>query len=149
MEHHAEKTPAISALDRYNQAFEQWRFASEVRFKILAAWWAVYIGLAAVLKWAWEYESLRRFAYVVPLVAALATALFWLMDELNGGAIYAGKEIVEEIEKTAGIDEAKRMVRLTTTQTWVPSHSKLIRIFAAVGFSASAIAAGYLLCPGR
>lgn len=139
-----ELDPAV----RYQQAFEHWRLASNIRFKILGAWWAVYIGLAVVFKWAWiDVPILRPFAYFILVAGGVAGLLFWLMDELNGGAIHAAKLIVQSLEDDAGIPERLQMVK-ASRKRWVPSHTCVIRAFALVTVAPLLFAAGYFRCLG-
>jgi hypothetical protein len=122
------QTPAIPAVERYKQAFEVWRFASEVRFKILAAWWAVYIGLGAVFSWMWEHPPFRQVAFVVPLIALLATGLFYTMDQRNGGAIFGSKGVIQALD--AGDDIPAKQKIIERSNYGILKHSTAILLFA-------------------
>jgi hypothetical protein len=118
----------ISPEDRYKQLFEHWHFASEMRFKILSAWWAVYVGLAAVFGWLWTGETFKPFRFVVPLLGLIATVLFWFMDDRNGSAIHASKEIIKKLEEEADIPCCQRIIPLSEDRGM--KHATAITIFA-------------------
>jgi hypothetical protein len=124
------KTPAVPAVERYKQAFEMWRFASEVRFKILAAWWAVYLGLGAVFSWMWEHSPFRPVAFVVPLIGLLATGLFYTMDQRNGGAIYGSKGVIQALD--AGDDIPAKQKIVERSNYGILKHSTAILLFAVI-----------------
>lgn len=119
----------ISKEERYKQLFEMWRFASEIRFKILAAWLAVYAGLAVVFAWLWGRDELQPLAISVPVIGILATWLFWSMDKRNGGAIQASRNIIEKLEAAQGIPSPIRIVSRTQTK-WYRTHHFTICCFA-------------------
>lgn len=87
----------ISVEKRYEQMFAQLRFASEIRFKIFAAWGAVYVALAALFAWM-QSSNLKHLSWVAPLLGFLVTILFWLADLRNQPAIGAAKDAGRSIE---------------------------------------------------
>lgn len=142
--------------DRYKQMFEHWHFASEIRFKILTAWWAVYVGLAAVFGWLWSGETFKPISFVVPLIGLIATVLFWFMDDRNGGAIYASQKIIEALEKELGIPNELQIVwRSNHRDVECPTavtgmrHYQAINIFAGVMSVLLLVATIYLFCRCR
>jgi hypothetical protein len=82
---------------RYEQMFAQLRFASEIRFKIFAAWGGVYAALAALFAWM-QSSNLKSLSWIAPLLAFLVTILFWLADLRNQPAIGAAKDAGRSIE---------------------------------------------------
>jgi len=135
---------SISPEDRYKQIFEHWRFASEIRFKILAAWWAVYVGLAAVFAWLWSGVSLKPFSFVIPLIGLIATVLFWFMDDRNGGVIYASRRIVENLEDVPEIPSDQRIIPLSDDRGI--KHATAITFFALLMGALLLCATIYLFC---
>ena len=118
----------ISSEDRYKQMFEHWRFASEIRFKILTAWWAVYVGLAAVFGWLWSSDKFKPIGFVVPLIGLIATALFWFMDDRNGSAIFASKKIIEKLEIAAEVPSDQQII--SESDDHGMRHATAIMMFA-------------------
>jgi hypothetical protein len=95
----AEANMAISVEELYKHAFEEHRFASEIRFKILAACRTSYTALAAVFLWC--QTSAKRLSWLVPLVGSGLTVLFWLGDIRNRRALGRSKAIGCTIEEAA------------------------------------------------
>jgi len=83
---------------RYEQMFVQLRFGSEIRFKIFAAWGAVYAALAALFAWM-QSSNLKPLSWVTPLLGFLVTILFWLAEFRNQPAIDAAKNGGRSIEQ--------------------------------------------------
>ena len=136
--------PQLPVLERYRQAFETWRFASSVRLKLLASWWAVYGGLAVVFAWLWKGEEFKHFAFIIPVVGIIATVLFWFMDDRNGGAIYHSKRAIESLEKADNVPAEQRIVEQAETRGL--THASAITIFALVMGAILLWCAIYLYC---
>jgi hypothetical protein len=88
----------ISIEKRYEQMFAQLRFASEMKFKILAAWGAVYAALAAVFAWM-QSSDMKPMSWLAPALGFLVTILFWLADLQNQPALGAAKKAGQAIEE--------------------------------------------------
>jgi hypothetical protein len=138
---------ALEIEDRYKEAMQHWRFASEIRFKILAAWWGVYVGLAIVFGWIWkDADDFKKIAFVIPLVAFVATVLFWLMDDRNGGAIRGSKNVVMAIETAAEIPAEQRLVEQCDKSVLNIKHATAIHWFAGIMGALLLGATWYLFC---
>ena len=136
-----EKKPEVSTLERYQLAAKTWHFASEVRLKLMAYWWAVYAGLAVVCGWMFHDPTFRKLAFIVPLFAVFVTWLFWWLDNRNGGAIRGSREILREIEKAINVPPEQRIYERTS---YGRTHADAILIFAWVSGLLLIAAAGYL-----
>ncbi len=83
---------------RYEQMLAQLRFASEMKFKILAAWGTAYAALAAVFAWMQSF-NMKPLSWIAPLLGFLVTILFWLADLRNQPALGAAKKAGQAIEE--------------------------------------------------
>src|SRR5712691_7433697 len=82
---------AIKIEDLYKHMFEEHRFASEYRLKILASWGVVYAALAGAF--AWFYQVTPSLSWIVTLLAAAFTVIFWVGDRRHRPALWRSKEI--------------------------------------------------------
>lgn len=114
---------AIDINERYRQIFEEHRFASEYRLKLLTSWGAVYVALAAVF--AWMYKVSRPADWIVPLLGIFVTFLFWAGDARHKHAIGRSKSVGERLEKRLH-DEEKFFRDLN----YNISHTFVINVFA-------------------
>ena len=120
----------ISVELRYEQMFKHWHLASEIRFKIIATWLTVYGGLFAAFAWFWTTH--KPIAFVPPLLGAVATLLFWTMDDRNGGAIRAAQDIIEQLEDDAGIPAAYQVVKRTNQREGRLGKIRFVRHYIAI-----------------
>ena len=89
---------------RYKLALDQLQFASNIRFKILAAWGAVYVAMGTVFVWVQSDANLKEESWLIPLITIGLTVLLWAFDRRNGSAIGAAKDVGEAIEKDEDSD---------------------------------------------
>jgi hypothetical protein len=76
---------AISIDDLYKHMFEEHRFASEYRIKIIIGWGAIYAALAAAF--IWTNSNYPTLSWVIVAVAIIATICMWLADIRNRSSI--------------------------------------------------------------
>jgi len=88
----------VTIEERYKKMFEQLRFASEIRFKIFAAWGSAYVALAAMFAWM-QSSSVKSLSWMAPLLGIVATAVCWFVDFRNQPAIGAAKSAGAAIEE--------------------------------------------------
>lgn len=88
----------VTIEERYKKMFEQLRFASEIRFKIFAAWGSAYVALAAMFAWM-HSSSVKTLSWIVPLLGIVATVVCWFVDFRNQPAIGAAKSAGAAIEE--------------------------------------------------
>ncbi|MGA7748894.1 MAG: hypothetical protein WCA63_01975 [Gallionella sp.] len=132
--------------ERYKQMLAQLQFASEIRFKILAAWGGVYAALAATFVWV-ESSSLKSFSWVIPLLGIVITLLFWAGDKRNGSAVGAAKDVGIAIEEDKGSDiPEKQRYFYRLNQDKGMRFGEVISIFAITMLIILSIATGYLFC---
>lgn len=146
---------------RYQHAFEQMRFTSEIRFKILAAWGATYAALAAIFAWVHKDPSLQSLGFSVPIIAIGITWLFWLGDKRNGYALGAALESGRAIEdaRESAIPEGQRYFQLLPNsknkevknkeKSRATSHGCVILIFSIITTILLSFFSGYLFCNSR
>lgn len=87
----------VTIEERYKEMFEQLRFASEIRFKIFAAWSSAYVALAAMFAWM-QSSNVKALSWIVPLLGIIATIILWFADRRNQPAIGAAKQVGAAIE---------------------------------------------------
>ena len=137
---------AITTEERYKQMFSQLQFASEIRLKILTAWGAVYVALAATFVWFQSSGIWKPFSWVVPLLSVGITLLFWVGDYRNRPAIGAAKDVGIAIEEdpTNNIPEKQRYFSRLNEDIGI-RHGVAINIFSVIMIVLLSVATGYLL----
>lgn len=133
----------ISITERYKIIFENYRFASEYRIRLLTGWAAIYAALAAAF--AWFYQVSRPVTWIIPIAAAGVTILMWIADRRHRPSIGRSKIVGANIEQDgkAGIPPNQRY--FTDIEEGV-SHSTMIDILAIVFLIFLITAAFYLIC---
>ena len=137
----------IRTQELYKHMFDEIRFVSELRLKILGSWGVVYAALAAAF--AWVHHEAPVLDWVVTLLAACFTVVFWLADCRNRPAIRASKEIGAAIETDplSGVPEDRRFFASTErAEKEGTSHSLIISLFGLVMVLSLVGATLYLLC---
>lgn len=133
----------MSLQQRYDQIFEEHRFASSFRLKILAAWGTVYAALAAVF--VWTFVAATTIDWIVPGLGVGMTILFWIGDRRNRPAIRRSKDVGEAIERELELADPQQFFSKLDEGM---SHSTAIDIFAMVMIIMLSVATGYLLGTG-
>ena len=133
----------ISIEERYKIIFENYRFASEYRIRLITGWAAIYAGLAAAF--AWFYQVSRPITWVIPAVAIGITILMWVADRRHRPAIGRSKTAGINIEKdpSAGIPEDQKYF---TDIEGGFSHSRAIDVFAIIALILLGAATVFLIC---
>jgi hypothetical protein len=126
-----DKVSPVTIEERYKHMFAQLQFASEIRFKILAGWGAVYLALAAAFAWTQESSPMKPFTWVVPLLGFGATILFWFGDIRNRKAIGAAKTAGAAIEADPASEIPENQRYFSGLNRGV-RHGMLIDVFAIV-----------------
>ena len=135
----------ISMEELYKHMFEEHRFASEFRLKLLGSWGLTYAALAAAF--AWVHREAPSLGSIITLLAAGFTIIFWVGDRRHRPAIKGPKIIGSKIENdpAAGIPEGRRF--FTDVERGI-SHSKVIDYFAAIILGLLLVATVYLVIRG-
>jgi len=131
--------------ERYKQMFTQLTVASEFRFKIFAAWGWFYAASAAVFAWMQSNENVKPFSWVVPLLAFIATILFWLADFRNRPAIGASKDAGAAIEADP-MSEIPEQQRYFSRLNQGVRYGVIVNIFTIVTLVLLGAATAYLFC---
>lgn len=133
----------ISTEELYKHMFEEHRFASEYRLKILASWGVVYAAFAAAF--VWVHREALSLSWVVTLLAGAFTVIFWVGDRRHRPAVKRPKIIgtIIENDPLSGIPEGRGF--FSTVEKGVP-HSTVIDLFAGVMLVLLVFATGYLIC---
>ena len=134
----------VTIEERYKQMFAQLRFASEIRFKIFAAWGSVYVALAAMFAWMQSF-NMKPLSWVAPLLGIIATILFWLGDLRNQPVIGAAKRVgaAVEADPTGEIPDQQRY--FSKMEEGV-RFGVIVNVFAVTMLLLLAAATVYLLC---
>ena len=100
----------ISIETRYKLALDQLQFASSIRFKILAAWGAVYVAMGTAFVWVQSVCALIPLSGWISLFTIGLTILLWAFDYRNGAAIGFAKKVGKAIEEDSAneIPEGQR-----------------------------------------
>jgi hypothetical protein len=120
---------SISIDERYKQAFEAHRHASDFRGKIVAGWAASYAAVAGAF--VWMQANHMSLTWVVTATATAITALMWIADLRNRAAIRRSKDVGASIENdpAAGVPLDQRFFAGLDKGI---SHSSAINGFAVV-----------------
>jgi hypothetical protein len=134
----------ISIEELYKHMFEEHRFASEYRLKILASWGVVYAAFAAAF--AWVHREALPLSWVVTLLAGVFTVIFWVGDRRHRAAVGGSKTIGKNIESdsSSGIPGDRRY--FSTLLEEDITHSTVIDWFAVAMLVLLVLATGYLIC---
>jgi membrane-bound metal-dependent hydrolase YbcI (DUF457 family) len=121
--------------------FEEHRFASEFRVKIITGWCAIYAALAVAFVWA--NSNYPTSSWIILAAAVVVTILMWLADRRNRPAIRSPKNIgmAIEIDKTAAIPDEQRF--FSSLEKGI-SHSLIIDVLSIVLLIIFVLAAWYL-----
>lgn len=131
---------AIQIEERYKQAFEQHRFTSEVRLKIVTAWGATYVAIAAIFVWA--QSTVPSLTWLASVLGILVTLLLWLGDCRNRPALRSARSVGNAIEEAEDIPEKQRFFANIDKGI---SHSTLLNAFALLTLLLFGSAMVYLL----
>ncbi len=114
---------SVNIEDLYRHMYEEHRFASEIRLKIIAGWFAIYVALSVAFGWAIQHYP--KYTWFISIAAAITTLIMWLADIRNRAAIRSPKVIGDAIENDprAGIPESQRFFASLEKGF---SHSRLI-----------------------
>ena len=134
----------VQVEERYTQMFAQLRFASEMRFKILAGWGAVYVALAASFVWI-QSSTMKPLSWVVPVLALVATILFWLADYRNRPALGAAKEVGAAVEADPASEIPEGQRYFSRVERGVPLGI-IVNAFAVCMLVLFVAATIYLVC---
>jgi len=137
----------IRTEELYKHMFDEIRFVSELRLKILGSWGVVYAALAAAF--AWVHHNASALSWVVALLAVFFTIVFWVGDCRNRPAIKASKKIGAAIETDplSGVPEDRRFfASLERDEKEGIPHSRIIDLFGLVMVLSLVGATLYLLC---
>ena len=138
----------VPASERYKQALDTWRFASSLRLQLLTTWLAVYIGLAVVFAWLWNAPDFKIFAFYVPIIAIIATVLFWFVDDRNGDAIHASKRAIQAMEASDRLPTDQRIIEQSEDQGFTHANATLIfALLMGLLFTGAAIHVFFRLLP--
>ncbi|MGH9969218.1 MAG: hypothetical protein ACREBG_15655 [Pyrinomonadaceae bacterium] len=120
----------ISTEELYKHMFDEHRFASEYRLKLLGSWGVIYAALAAAF--AWVHSEAPFLECLVTFLAAGFTYIFWVGDIQHRPAIKRPKNIGENIENDplSDIPEGRRF--FAGLEAKGISHSKVIDRFAKI-----------------
>ena len=134
---------AVNIDERYKQAFEAHRHASDYRLKLHVGWGAVYAAFAAAFVWA--QTAVKPLSWIVTALWLGFTIVAWIADVRNRPAIRQSKDVGKSIEEddSAGIPEGQRF--FSGLEKGV-SHSTAINVFAIVMLALLGIATIYLFC---
>ena len=133
----------VTVDERYKQAFEAHRHASDYRLKLLLGWGAVYAAFAAAFVWA--QTAVKPLSWIVTALWMGFTVVVWIADVRNRPAIRQSKAVGKaiEVDASAGIPEAQRF--FSGLEKGI-SHSRAINVSAIVMLLLLGIATMYLLC---
>lgn len=125
----------IKLADRYKLIFEEHRFASDFRAKIISAWFLIYAALAAGVAWAQTNPNAKPVSSVFCGLAFVVTALMWSADLRHRTALLQTKLIGKRVEEAteAEIPPDQRYFA-TLVDHWF-THSLVIDILT-----------GFMLC---
>ena len=133
----------ITIEERYRLIFENYRFASEYRIKLITGWVAIYTALAAAF--GWTYQNAKTISWLLPLVGILITVFMWIADRRHRPAIGRSKTVGAniEVDQSAGIPENQRYFSDLTNGV---SHSLIIDIFSVLIIICLGVATVFLIC---
>jgi len=134
----------ISTEELYKYIFEEHRFASELRVKMLASWGVAYAAFAAAF--AWVHHEAQPLSWVVTLLAAAFTYAFWEGDKGHRPATKLPKVIGAIIEEDPKTDIPEKRRFFSSLESGTVSHSKVIDSLAKIMLALLVAATGYLLC---
>ena len=134
---------SISIEERYKIIFENYRFASEYRVRLITGWGAIYAGLAAAF--AWFYQNSREVIWIIPAIALGITVLFWIADRRHRPAIGRSKTIGANIENDQNADIPVNQRYFTDIENGI-SHSSGIDAFSILTITLLGIATLFLIC---
>lgn len=134
----------IDIAERYKLALTQHNYVSDLRVKIVQGCWISWAAFAVTF--GWVHEKAHIVSWVVPLFAALVTALMWIADRRNRDGFRNWRDIGESIENDllAGIPAKQRFFTMLSNQR--SSHGLAIDIIAGVVIVFLLVATGYLIC---
>ncbi|MBI4548778.1 MAG: hypothetical protein HY707_12410 [Ignavibacteriae bacterium] len=129
--------------DRYKIIFDNYKFASEYRIRLITGWAAIYAGLAAAF--AWFYQNSRAIIWIVPAIAIGITILMWIADRRHRPAIGRSKTVGANIEKDQSAQIPQDQRYFADIESGI-SHSWAIDVFAALSLILLGIATCILIC---
>ncbi len=131
-------------LERYKLIFEAHAHAAEFRATIIRGLLLVYAALAATF--AWFQSQAKPFSFVVPLLAAVATMLFWFADRRHRSALSGSKAVGAAIEEEANIPANQRFFQKMSDSIQDIRHSTLIDRFCLTALILLMVVTGLLIC---
>lgn len=134
----------VTIEERYKTMFEQLRFASEIRFKIFAAWGSAYVALGAMFAWM-QSSNVKTLNWLVPLLGAVATIIFWLAEHRNQPAIGAAKSIGKEVEADPAAEIPEQQRYFSKLEEGV-RFGVIVDVFAGLALVVLLVASVYLYC---
>lgn len=134
----------VTIEERYKRMFEQLRFASEIRFKIFAAWGSAYVALAAMFAWI-QSSNVKTLSCLVPLLGTVATIVFWLAERRNRPAIGAAKSVGDAIEADPAAEIPEQQRYFSKLEEGV-RFGVIVDVFAGLAVVVLLAASVYLYC---
>lgn len=127
--------------ERYKQAFESHRHASDYRLKLLAGWGVVY-G-AFTVAFFWTQGNAKAISWIVPALGMVFTVFAWIADNRNRAAIRQSKKVGDALEAEMKLPDDQRFFYGLKDGI---THSTAINVSAIVVLVLLGYATCYLLC---
>lgn len=125
----------LSPKDLYTEAGQQARYYLSWREKLLGGYFAVMAALAFAFGKMW-LTSFRSVAFLVPLLAAILSVLFWLLDRRNRTLYEACITAGAQLEKDSHLHGPYRAIDVAPS---VFTHSRVLTFVFLVGFLSSVV----------
>jgi len=132
---------SLTIEDRYKLLYDEHKFASEFRLKLIISWFASYAALGVAFAWIQEHS--KPSSWIITTITIVITIAMWLADYRHRTAIGSLKQAGQSIEKSENIPEDQRFFSGLNKGV---RHGTLIDVLSVIILLALIFATCYLIC---